>query len=285
MLNATLKLKLTQNFFTIILNKKPIMKTKTRAAAFIVCLSALLTQFSSCKKEDISSNAVTASSTDLIVAKTNLVAWYKFTKGNTADFSGNNNHLTAFNTTLASDYLGRPNNAYFFDGQTSYMMAPNSSSLNASNITLVALFKPMGFYTGNGTQSRIFMKGRDDQSNGHYFLGFHNTGEMYGTYGDNQFQYNGVGDPNYSLHLNNWYKLVYTYNGIIGKLYVNGVLVNTSDQVATFTPTSDPLTIGKMNRVDFPYWFTGVIDEIRIYNKALSATQVAKVNEELELGK
>jgi hypothetical protein len=242
-------------------------------------------QFASCKKENVASSVTSDSRVDLIVAKTNLVAWYKFTKGSTADYSGNNNHLTAYNTTLTSDYLGRPNNAYFFNGQTSYMVAPNSNSLNAPNVTLVALFKPTGFYTGTGTQSRIFMKGPDDQSNGHYFLGFHNTGAFYGMYGDSQSNSNVANGPDNSLQLNNWYKLVYTYNGRFGKLYVNGVLVSTYDKIATFTPTSDPLTIGKMNRVDFPYWFTGVIDEIRIYNKALNATQVSKVNEELELGK
>jgi hypothetical protein len=260
------------------------MTAKTQTTALAICLAVLSMQFIACKKEVASSEAVNSGSADQAVqttGKANLVAWYKFTNGNTADFSGYNNHLRPHNVTLTTDYKGRPNNAYYFKGQDSYMQAPNSTSLNPANITLAALVKPVGFYTGNGGQSRILMKGNDDQSNGDYFLGYDNTGEFYATYGDNQFQSNGVGSPENSLQLNTWYKIVYTYNGSVGKLYMNDVLVSQTNQAATFTPNTSPLRVGKTGRTDYPYWFNGVIDEIRIYKVALTATQVAKVDQEL----
>jgi hypothetical protein len=214
--------------------------------------------------------------------KDNLVAWYKFTNGNTADFSGKNNHLKPYHVSLDTDYMGRPNNAYRFNGYSSYLKATNSSSLNPSSaITLVALFKPTGFYTGVGETSRILMKGVDDQSNGDYFLGYYNNGQAYGTYGDNQYQSNGVGSSIGAIQLYNWYKLVYTYNGSVGKLYINDNLVNTVEKVASFNHNTSPLLIGKTGRSDYPFWFNGVIDEIRIYNVALTTTQVQNIDAQL----
>ncbi len=261
------------------------MKSKTQTIAALIGIAVLSMQFIACtKQEDVTANlnSEEVSNATASVSNANLIAWYKFTKGNTADYSGNNNHLTAFNATLDTDYMGRPKNAYYFNGFSSYMQVPNSSSLNpSSKISLVALFKPKGYYTGPGATSRILMKGTDDQTNGDYFLGFNNTGDFYGTYGDNQSQSNGVGSPLNLLNLNTWYKLVYTYDGRVGKLYVNDVLVNKVVATATFTPNSDPLNIGKTGRSDFPYFFNGVIDEIRIYNIALTAGQVIKVDSQL----
>jgi hypothetical protein len=261
------------------------MKTKTRLFVPLACLTVLSFLMFSCKKESATTAAVAATNNlnpEDVAAKSNLVAWYKFTNGNTGDFSGSNNHLSPHNVTLATDYMGRPNNAYAFNGTSSYMQAPNSSSLNPSSaISLVALFKPTGFYTGEGETSRILMKGADDQSNGDYFLGYYNTGQIYGTYGDNQFNSNGVGSPEGYLQLNTWYKLIYTYDGSVGRLYVDGTLVGGESKVATFTANNSPLRIGKTGRSDFPYFFNGVIDEIRIYNTALTNNQVKKVDAQL----
>ncbi len=225
------------------------MKSKTKTIAALIGIAVLSMQFISCTKQaDVTTslNADDVSNSTTTISNANLVAWYKFTRGNTADYSGNNNHLTAFNVTLDTDYMSRPKNACYFNGFSSYMQAPNSSSLNpTSKISLVALFKPKGYYTGPGVQSRILMKGTDDQTNGDYFLGYNNTGDFYGTYGDGQFQSNGVGSPQNLLNLNTWYKLVYTYDGRVGKLYLNDVLVNKLVSTATFTPNSDPLNIGK----------------------------------------
>jgi hypothetical protein len=260
-----------------------IMRTKTQTTAIVICFAVLSMQFISCKKENVSaiSNAGSVDLAVQTVGKANLVAWYKFTKGYTVDYSGHNNHLLPHNVTLATDYMGRPDNAYYFNGYSSFMQAANSSSLNPSKITLAALIKPTGLYTGTGAASRILMKGVDDQSNGDYFLGFYNTGSFYGAYGNNQYQSNGVAGPANFLQLNNWYKLVYTYNGSVGKLYINDVLAGQSNKIATFTPNTSPLRIGKTGRTDYPYWFNGVIDEIRIYNIALNAAQVVRMESEL----
>src|SRR5208283_312541 len=58
-----------------------------------------------------------------------LVAYYPFS-GNALDGSGNNNNGAVHNATLVSDRNGTPNSAYSFNGTTSYIDIPRSSSLN-----------------------------------------------------------------------------------------------------------------------------------------------------------
>src|ERR1700750_1359725 len=134
------------------------MKTKTQTIASILSVALLSMQFIACKKESVTTSSTRVNSEELssqIAAKANLVAWYKFTNGSTIDYSGNNNHLSPHGVTLATDFMGRPNNAYYFNGTNSFMVASNSPTLNPAQITLAALFKPMGLYGGEGETSRI----------------------------------------------------------------------------------------------------------------------------------
>ncbi len=55
-----------------------------------------------------------------------LVAYYNFNGGNLNDSSGHHNNISFNNATLTSDRLGNANNAYLFDGTSSYMTVPNS---------------------------------------------------------------------------------------------------------------------------------------------------------------
>jgi hypothetical protein len=256
------------------------LKTQTLAIAAIMAVASF--QLFSCQKDESAATAVSSSTVSDAVAKQNLVAWYKFNGGNTGDYSGYNNHLLPYSVISDAGISEKPNTAFTFTGKkNSYMKAANSSSLNPTQISIAVLFKPNGYYSGDGSSTRILMKGTDDQSNGVYFLGFHNDGTAYGNYGDNQYQSIGVhSDPNV-IQLNQWYKMVYTYNGKKGKLYINDALVGVTEGTASFTPNNTPLRIGKTGRSDFPYDFNGTIDEIRIYKIALTAAQVSKVDAEL----
>jgi RHS repeat-associated protein len=70
---------------------------------------------------------------------------------------------------------------------------------------------------------------------------------------------------------NRWYHVVGTYNNADLKLYVDGVLMNTNSIGAkTIDNTANALTIGNMSG----YW-TGAMDEVALYNTALSATTVS----------
>jgi hypothetical protein len=69
-----------------------------------------------------------------------------------------------------------------------------------------------------------------------------------------------------------WTHLAVTYDGAAVRLYVNGVEASSQPASGTIRRTTDPLWIGG-NR---PYgeYFKGVIDEVRVYDRALSPGEV-----------
>jgi beta-lactam-binding protein with PASTA domain/Ca2+-binding RTX toxin-like protein len=75
------------------------------------------------------------------------------------------------------------------------------------------------------------------------------------------------------LTLGAWTHIATTYDGANQRLYVNGVLVATKAQAGTIAAGNQPLRIGG-NNVSGEF-FQGLIDEIRIYSRALSAAEIA----------
>ena len=74
-----------------------------------------------------------------------------------------------------------------------------------------------------------------------------------------------------------WHHFVGTFDGSSVKLYVDGVLAATQTLTGTCTIRyiySGPLRFGKVVRDDGLYNFNGKIDEARLYNRALSSTEV-----------
>ncbi|HET7003229.1 MAG TPA: LamG domain-containing protein, partial [Puia sp.] len=216
-----------------------------------------------------------------------LVAYYNFNNGNLNDSSGRGNNIIFNNATLTSDRYGRAGNAYRFTGGA-YMRVPNSSTLNPSQITLMAIVRVNGFYTGQYWANEILMKGYQDQSAGVYGLRVQpvsfdytkpldTTREMFtGFYGDNANA--GIMDSSFLVHGGVWNTVVYTYDGFVCKLYVNGKLENSKTVPFGYNPSTNDLYIGKTENSIFPYYFDGAIDEIRIYSKALPAFLVAKLS-------
>lgn len=66
----------------------------------------------------------------------------------------------------------------------------------------------------------------------------------------------------------------YVFNGQNVKFYVDGVLKSTLPSSGTILPTNDPLEIGRDSHGPIE-WFKGKLDDIRIYNRALSDAEVA----------
>jgi PKD repeat protein len=76
-----------------------------------------------------------------------------------------------------------------------------------------------------------------------------------------------------SLPLNTWSHLAATYDGSMLRFYVNGLMVATEAQSGSITNnSSEALTIGG-NNYSGQNW-AGMIDEVRIYNRALGQTEL-----------
>ena len=135
--------------------KKLLGFLSTSAVAYLILITGPVA-VTSCEKEIIRDTIIV---TDTLVIKDTLtlidtvcydlkdglVAWYNFNGGTLKDSSGKDNHINFNNATLTTDRFGKPNNAYLFNGTSSYMSVPNSTSLNPSLISIVAMVKRKEF--------------------------------------------------------------------------------------------------------------------------------------------
>ena len=76
------------------------------------------------------------------------------------------------------------------------------------------------------------------------------------------------------IEANRWYHVVATIRGSEGSIYVNGALDVRGSRLAPAGVDSAPLTFGFMPGRDGGGYFPGQLDEIAIYNRALSATEI-----------
>ena len=142
----------------------------------------------------------------------------------------------------------------------------------------------MGFYAGTCQNNFIMQKGSGTDILG-YGLEFSSQGYSNGGtcslpldtlhqdfYGPTAYANNYSYQP--YIQKNNWYHVVYVYDGDSTHLYINDVLKFTTKEIFSAFSNTSPLFIGKYSSVTFPYWFNGVLDDIRIYNRALSVTEV-----------
>ncbi len=100
--------------------------------------------------------------------KCGLIAYFNFNGGNLNDSSGFNNNITFNSATKTTDRFGNANNAYLFNGTSSYMTVKNNSSLNPSAITMFAILKVNDFYLGPCGGNQILSKGYPYNVNGFY---------------------------------------------------------------------------------------------------------------------
>ena len=218
-----------------------------------------------------------------------LVAYFPF-NGNTTDYSGNNNHVVFNNATPTLGRDGAGSGGYYFDGAGSYMRVANHPTLNPQTITLYAVVRVNAFYHGPCHGNVIIHKGDQDYDLARmYRLRYDdnlatNQSNCFIAQPDtlNQSFYGDIGgnSPISSLYTPRvvkdvWTCVAFTYDGSIARLYINGTLVQSKNTSRTYIPTTDDLFIGKLNVSTHPYYFNGIMDELRIYNRALSAQEVA----------
>jgi hypothetical protein len=170
------------------------------------------------------------------------------------------------------------------------MRIRNSTSLNPQNISIMAVVKVNGFNTATCHGNQIIGKGYPDPVKGFYFIRYTdyvcdkpaNPEMVYFSagFGDNlpRGSMSAAGLDTVVVKKSTWYTLVYTYNGIESRIYLNGVLKDERIKTTVFTPNSNDIFIGRSESPEYPYYFNGVIDEIRLYNRALTASQVQQLN-------
>ncbi len=192
-----------------------------------------------------------------------LVAAYGFEEGSGTtlnDLSGNGNTGTATGATWTTGEFG---NALSFNGSSSMVSINDAASLDlTSGMTLEAWVYPTSL---SSTWSDVIFKSGDV-----YFLMGSTPTSQFPDVGGSFTANNSYGTA--ALAINTWSHLAGTYDGTTLKLYLNGNLVSSVSVSGTIPTSTGALSIGG-DSGSGQYW-TGKIDEVRVYNRALSATEV-----------
>lgn len=197
-----------------------------------------------------------------------LVAYYPL-DGHGQDASGNALHGTVTSALSGPDRFGRSNSALQFDGSSSFIDCGNPAAFNfSSNFTLSA------WVWVNSPGNYIIAKylPGSPASPSSYGLGTEGSSRVYGFVSGTQPGYTDLsGGP--SLANAEWHAVALTYERSVGlKLFVDGASVTAAStpDLSAFV-NSVPLMIGRTAGGQF---FHGSIDEVRIYNRALSASEI-----------
>ncbi len=151
-----------------------------------------------------------------------------------------------------------------FDGVNKYVDAGNAASLNITNaITVEAWVKPNNLSTLNEIVTKSNNSGTIRPINLWVGGGYNAVFAVYdGTW--------HIVNSTNTLNVGLWYDIVGIMNGSNIMIYVNGVL--TTGGALTSLPTNNnSLQIGTNFNAEY---FNGTIDEVRIYNRALSPTEI-----------
>jgi len=76
-----------------------------------------------------------------------------------------------------------------------------------------------------------------------------------------------------ALPVKTWSHLAATYDGVTLRLYVNGVEVGNTVSIGSIVTSSEPLRMG--GNAIWSEYFTGVLDEVRVYGRALTAGEIS----------
>ena len=200
-----------------------------------------------------------------------LVAHYLFS-GNTADSSGYGNDATAADITYGSDMHGRPASAGSFNGTSSLVSGPTRTT-SQPGLTTTALIYPSGlqaaqlFYLGNSASSGYGIRlGQPGAITHSIFILFLQGGVAESTNADSNYII-----PNQWQHI----ALVRDANNLI--LYRNGRIIGTTslncnNDVSPIYLGSEPANIQNRHTS-----LNGLLDNARIYDRALSAQEIANV--------
>ncbi|HPT21904.1 MAG TPA: sialidase domain-containing protein [Bacteroidales bacterium] len=207
--------------------------------------------------------------TEEITLTDGLVAYYPF-NGNANDESGNGNNGTVHGATLANDRAGKANSAYSFNGINNYIEVSDSPELDITNEITICAWR---YITTNSLGRLVRKINTWGPPVGGYIL----SGAA--DYINSELQLDSRTGVVITRHestypLNTWGFVSMTFDGTRVTLYYNGEVIKKEDVAGHIVANNVNLLIGASERVEY---FGGSIDEVRIYNRALSQEEIQKI--------
>lgn len=222
------------------------------------------------------------------------IAWYRFDEcqGTTAynsalngngEAAGNNGTITAGDASGSNDSVGtcagssgemwadgatgKIGSSLEFDGTNDYVGVSGGFLYPEQSIS----FWAKDDWSNSSGMPISSLKWTSPDHDGFRFIA--GTNQMtFSIYNNSQSEYT----YNQAVTGSDWNHFTLTWTSTVTKAYLNGVLVNSTARTNTFDSNTSDLDIGRYNYQDNSY-FSGQIDDVRIYNYALTPQQVRDV--------
>jgi cell division protein FtsB len=210
-----------------------------------------------------------------------LAAWYPF-NGNASDESGNGNNGVINGATLTSDRNSKTNSAYRFDGINDFIQTQFNGILGDKKRTLSLWLKTDVVLATDGMAAVSY----GPNGLGTRFDAFFNFNKIGATanIGGAAVTYKTPSQ----LNDNKWHHYIFMIDSDSPKLgsikvYQNGILLSEilsvfdSLEILVNTIDGSQMLIGKTSNVGIPCYLKGELDDIAVWNRALTADEISKI--------
>ena len=202
-----------------------------------------------------------------------LVGYWPF-NGNANDESGNGNNGTVNGATLTVDRFGNANNSYSFNGVNNYISIPNSTLFNFDKFT-ISLWIRISNYTKPEGDVFIFNNGDDVKGSSWriYHQGVIPT--------DSASLVNDIFTPSrfinyHPISSGKWHNVIFIYDNSQIKTFIDGGLTGSRSTFGSILNTNSDIMIGARQQFSsVTGFYNGIIDDIRIYNRALTQSELS----------
>ena len=195
-----------------------------------------------------------------------LVAAFNFNEGagtTVTDKSGTGNNGTISGATWSTD--GRFGAALSFNGTSAWVTVPDAASLDfTTSFTVEAWLNPTSV---TGWRTVILKEAGSKLAYGLY--GVNGSSRPSGWIQTTRDYYV---NSTTALATNTWTHVAYSYDGATLRMFINGTQVATAAGPTGLSVSTGPLRIG--GNAIWGEYFSGRIDEVRVYNRALSAAEI-----------
>ncbi|MFO1487815.1 MAG: LamG-like jellyroll fold domain-containing protein [Verrucomicrobiota bacterium] len=208
------------------------------------------------------------------------MSWWR-AEGDANDVSGHNGVLVS-GATFGPGKIGQ---GFRFDGTNSYVQVADSAALKPSTITCEAwIWLDPALPSGRGGEQIVFKKNTWSAWFEGYSLAKTSVDNGNSTFSD-RFEFcvsrtgNQVSIKSSTIAQRGvWYHVAGTYDGTQSKLYVNGVLEASASPGFALDYDTTPIFIGTSGTwAPYLSMFGGIIDELAIFNRALSTEEVQSI--------
>ena len=217
------------------------------------------------------------------IPQDSLVGWYPF-NGNAKDASGNCNNGVVVGAKLTLDRFNNNNSAYVFNGTTDMITFTNQLPLNKPNIDASISIWIKANTLQNNTQATFLKSNTSANDNNRFNLFLNPTSSPNQSLLKLNVDYRESNSNIHILNIKNdllkgaWQHIALTRANNTYNLYVNGILINSIADNVPNLPNAIGWVLG--NDPSSNSDFNGVIDDIRIYNKALTVNEITSLYNE-----